>query len=245
MLAKRPHTAHYALVLLLLAAGALAGCTFTGAEKTEAGPPDALDEPVGDVASSEAADWEAAWLEFWDGCNLAEKPQHQGFQLIDLEFDGVPELIVWFAGGPANMYSELYRLDEGGAELVGGYSANLIKGETGVGDLWPEPTYLLVRSRDDGAYFWCVSSLSASEQGSRGAWVLFQGGRPVELAAFEDGPGEDAGRQAAWEQFDAAYELVSWNSSASTLSLFDGDDISRDGLEGLLEAWTEAGAVGA
>ena len=52
-------------------------------------------------------------------------------------------------------------------------------------------------------------------------------------------------RTAAWEQFDAAYELVSWNSSASTLSLFDGDDISRDGLEGLLEAWTEAGAVGA
>ena len=87
-----------------------------------------------------------------------------------------------------------------------------------------------------------MSSLSASEQGSRGAWVLFQGGRPVELAAFEDGPGEDAGRQAAWEQFDAAYELVSWNSSASTLSLFDGDDISRDGLEGLLEAWTEAGS---
>ena len=245
MLAKRPHTAHYALVLLLLAAGALAGCTFTGAEKTEADPPDALDEPVGDVASSEAADWEAAWLEFWDGYNLAEKPQHQGFQLIDLEFDGVPELIVWFAGGPANMYSELYRLDEGGAELVGGYSANLVKGETGVGDLWPEPTYLLVRSRDDGAYFWCVSNLSASEQGRRGAWVLFQGGRPVELAAFEDGPGEDAGRQAVWEQFDAAYELVSWNSSASTLSLFDGDDISRDGLEGLLEAWTEAGAVGA
>ena len=36
------------------------------------------------------------------------------------------------------MYSELYRLDEGGAELVGGYSANLVKGETGVGDPWPE-----------------------------------------------------------------------------------------------------------
>lgn len=245
MLSRRPRTAAYALVVLVLAAAALAGCTFTGAEEPESEPTDAPDEPVGDVAAPGAEDWEAAWLEFWDGFDLSQKPQHQGFQLIDLEFDGVPELIVWYAGGPANMYSELYRLGEDGAELVGGYSADLVKGEAGPGEPWPEPTYLPARSREDGGYVWCVSSLSASEQGSSGAWVLFPGGQPVELAAFEDGPGEEAGRIAAWEQFDAAYELVGWDSSASTLSLFDGDDISREGLEGLLGAWPEAGAVGA
>ena len=240
LLTRRPRTAAAALIFLLLAAAVLAGCTFTGATGPAETPRAAPSEPVGDVASVGAEDWETAWLEFWDGFDLSQKPEHQGFQLIDLEFDGVPELIVWFAGGPANMYSELYRLDGGAAELVGGYSANLVKGETGPGEPWPEATYLLARSREDGGYLWCVSSLTASEQGSSGAWVLFPGGRAVEFAAFEDGPGEEAGRQAAWERFDAAYALVSWDNSGTVLSLFAGDELSREGLAGLLNAWALA-----
>lgn len=246
MLTKRPKTAALTLALVLIAGAALAGCTFTGAAEQEATEPTASDEPVGDVA---AQDWVNAYLEFWDGYDLAGMPQHQGFELIDLEFDGVPELIVWFAGGPASMHSELYRIEDGEAVSLGSYETNLIKGTLGEADSfggpWPSPSYWLVRSREDGGYCWCVSSYSGSEQGSRGGYTIFSGGNAQELASFEDGPGDDAGRLAAWEQFDAEYEVVPLDSSGFTLRIFDGDDISRGGLEKLLESWEPIASDGA
>lgn len=246
MLTKRPKTAALTLALVLIAGAALAGCTFTGAAEQEATEPTASDEPVGDVA---AQDWVNAYLEFWDGYDLAGMPQHQGFELIDLEFDGVPELIVWFAGGPASMHSELYRIEDGEAVSLGSYETNLTKGTLGEADSfggpWPSPSYWLVRSREDGGYCWCVSSYSGSEQGSRGGYTIFSGGNAQELASFEDGPGDDAGRLAAWEQFDAEYEVVPLDSSGFTLSIFDGDDISRGGFEKLLESWEPIASDGA
>ena len=223
---------------VIIAGVALAGCTFTGAAEQEAAEPPASDEPVGDVA---AQDWVNAYLEFWDGYDLAGMPQHQGFELIDLEFDGVPELVVWFAGGPASMHSELYRIADGEVVSLGSYETNLIKGTLGetdsFGGTWPVPSYWLVRSRENGGYCWCVGSYSGSEQGSRGGYTLFSGGSAQELASFEDGPGDEAGRLAAWEQFDAEYEVVPLDSSAFTLSIFNGDDLSRAGLETLLSGW--------
>lgn len=246
VLTKRPKTAALTLALVLIAGAALAGCTFTGAAEPGTTEPAVSDEPVGDVA---AFDWVSVYLEFWDGYDLSDMPQHQGFELIDLEFDGVPELIVWFSGGPASMYSELYRIEGDEAVRLGGYDTNLCKGALGESDSfggpWPVPSYWLVRSREDGGYCWCVSSYSASEQGSRGEYILFPGGGVQELASFEDGPGEDAGRLAAWEQFDAAYEVAALDSSGFTLSIFDGDDVSRSGLEKLLGSWVQINPDGA
>ena len=83
-------------------------------------------------------------------------------------------------------------------------AANLIKGTLGEADRfggpWPEPSYWLVRSREDGSYSWCVSSYSGSEQGSRGGYTLFPNGRVLQFAAFVDGPDDNSGRLAAWEQ---------------------------------------------
>lgn len=246
MLTRRPKTAALTLALVIIAGAALAGCTFTGAAEQAAAEPPVSDEPVGDVA---AQDWVNAYLEFWDVYDLAGMPQHQGFELIDLEFDGVPELIVWFAGGPSSMHSELYRIEDGEVVSLGSYETNLIKGTLGEDDSfggpWPAPSYWLVRSRENGGYCWCVSSYSGSEQGSRGGYTLFSGGSAQELASFEDGPGDEAGRLAAWEQFDAEYEVVPLDSSAFTLSIFDGDDLSRAGLEALLSGWEPTVADGA
>lgn len=78
MLARRPRTAVLTLALVILAAVFFTGCTFTGAE----GP-----------------DWREQYLAFWDSWDIKDSLEHQGFQLIDLDFNGTPELIAWFAGG--------------------------------------------------------------------------------------------------------------------------------------------------
>lgn len=96
MLARRPRTAVLTLALVILAAVFFTGCTFTGAE----GP-----------------DWREQYLAFWDSWDIKDSLEHQGFQLIDLDFNGTPELIAWFAGGPVTMASQVFGLVDGRARI--------------------------------------------------------------------------------------------------------------------------------
>lgn len=96
MLARRPRTAVLTLALVILAAAFFTGCTFTGAE----GP-----------------DWREQYLAFWDSWDIKDSLEHQGFQLIDLDFNGTPELIAWFAGGPVTMASQVFGLVDGRARI--------------------------------------------------------------------------------------------------------------------------------
>lgn len=96
MLARRPRTAVLTLALVILAAVFFTGCTFTGAE----GP-----------------DWREQYLAFWDSWDIKDSLEHQGFQLIDLDFNGTPELIAWFAGGPVTMASQVFGLVDGQARI--------------------------------------------------------------------------------------------------------------------------------
>ena len=96
MLARRPRTAVLTLALVILAAVFFTGCTFTGAE----GP-----------------DWREQYMAFWDSWDIKDSLEHQGFQLIDLDFNGTPELIAWFAGGPVTMASQVFGLVDGRARI--------------------------------------------------------------------------------------------------------------------------------
>lgn len=96
MLARRPRTAVLTLALVILAAVFFTGCTFTGAE----GP-----------------DWREQYLAFWDSWDIKDSLEHQGFQLIDLDFNGTPELIAWFAGGPVTMASQVFGLVDGRSRI--------------------------------------------------------------------------------------------------------------------------------
>ena len=221
MLARRPRTAVLTLALVILAAVFFTGCTFTGAE----GP-----------------DWREQYLAFWDSWDIKDSLEHQGFQLIDLDFNGTPELIAWFAGGPVTMASQVFGLVDGQAQNLGGNFGVLVKGELGAegdgfGNPWPQPSYWLLRSRETGEYCWCVYSMTADEEETQCVLLMFRGLDKESFDSCSDEAGETHGRARIWRQLNKEYEVIPVDSRPFTLSVFDGDDLSNESLAALMEAW--------
>lgn len=201
----------------------------------------ARDVLAGYLSGDEAApkSWRQVYLDLWDETLAAQAEAGElcGVSLMDFDFDGVPELAAWQPGSGTADTAVLY--DNDGAQtyhnLGSTFSAQLVTGRLSAqggaaGDL--PATFWLVRARDTGAYFWCLHSEETADGDIRGSYMLMDA-ENGEIASYD----AQAGAAAAWETFDARFEVTDPDYSAFTLSAGAGDGLTREDFNALLNAW--------
>ncbi|MBR3860872.1 MAG: M56 family metallopeptidase [Oscillospiraceae bacterium] len=187
--------------------------------------------------------WRQVYRDFFQNTllpSIAEDPTDRklyGVALMDLNFDGVPELMVWDSVASGAATGRLYQND---GTLVATtsmpISTNIRSGRRNEQPFPIEETWAfwLVRERSTGSYFWAVHSGNGQDGHVWGRYLVFDG-NPTEIAAYDSS--DKADQRAAWQAFDARYEVVDLDDSAFTLSLYEDGDIDAARFNALLNRW--------
>ena len=187
--------------------------------------------------------WRQVYLDFFQNTllpSIAEDPTDRklyGVALMDLDFDGVPELMVWDSVASGAATGCLYQNDGTLVAMTSmPISTNIRSGRRNEQPFPIEETWAfwLVRERSTGSYFWAVHSGNGQDGHVWGRYLVFDG-NPTEIAAYDSS--DKADQRAAWQAFDARYEVVDLDDSAFTLSLYEDGDIDAARFNALLNRW--------
>ena len=179
--------------------------------------------------------WRQVYLDFYN--NLRADTVY-GVSLMDLDFDAVPELMVWDGAASGAAFGTLYQND--GTKVVRVsqrlYSTNIVTGHLNEQPWPPEDlsAFLLVRQRQSGNYYWSVHDGNGQNDRAWGSYLIFDGAM-TEIAAYDSAKKED--RTAAWETFNSQYEVLDVDYSGFTLSIYTDGDINSAAFNALLNRW--------
>jgi hypothetical protein len=188
--------------------------------------------------------WRQVYLDFFSDTLLpAQTESHPGqpiygVSLMDLDFDGVPELMAWDGVASGAAFGTLYRNDgtkvDRTSERI--YSTNIVKGRLSE-QAWPMEdlsAFLLVRQRETGYYYWAVHDGNGQDDRAWGSYLVFDE-TGTEIAPYDSANKED--RTAAWEAFHSQYEVLDLDYSDFTLSVYMDGKIDGMAFNALLNRW--------
>lgn len=193
---------------------------------------------------TETIGWQQAYLDYFTDTILptqAEVHPSQpiyGASLMDIDFNGVPELMIWDLVASGAATGMLYKTD--GTNVVPAsehvYSTNIIKGRPS-GQAWPMEdlhAFLLVRSRYNGEYFWAVHDGNGQDDRAWGTYLVFNR-KNTEISSYDST--KKADRTIAWDTFNSQFEVLDIDYSDFTLSVYMDGEINASALGVLLERW--------
>lgn len=161
-----------------------------------------------------------------------------GVSLMDIDFDAVPELMVWEGVASAAAFGMLWQTD--GAQVTratgDAYSTNILTGrmsavQTPLAETW---AFWLVRERETGAYYWAVHSGNGQDDRVWGGYRVFDA---ANTAIVPDDYESKADQAAAWEAFRSRYEILDVDYSDFTLSIYRDGEIDGAAFNALLNRW--------
>ena len=194
------------------------------------------------AAASE--DWRQEYVDFFTDTVLpAQAEAHPGqpiygVSLMDINFDGVPELMVWdwVASGAAT--GMLYKIDRSNVVPVSErvFSTNIVKGHLSE-QPWPLEdlrAFLLVRAHGNGVYYWAVHDGNGQDDRAWGKYLILDAAG-AEIASYDSTSKED--RTTAWNIFRAQYEVMDIDYSDFTLSVYTDGEIDAAAFSALMDRW--------
>ncbi len=202
-------------------------------------------QPSGPSAeAAEMVSWQQAYLDcFTDTILPTQAEAHPGqpiygVSLMDINFDGVPELMVWdwVASGAAT--GMLYKIDRSNVVPVSErvFSTNIVKGHLSE-QPWPLEdlrAFLLVRAHGNGVYYWAVHDGNGQDDRAWGKYLILDAAG-AEIASYDSTSKED--RTTAWNIFRAQYEVMDIDYSDFTLSVYTDGEIDAAAFSALMDRW--------
>ena len=245
MIAQNRKTVRAALAVVIVLLLAAAVGVFLGA-KPDRAPTETPQTQAPSV--TQPADWKKAYLDFFNDTLLAVEAEARtdrmiyGTALMDFDFDGVPELVVWDSVASAAAHCTVWRWDGAGVTQPPDweFSTNIQSGR--VSDrpaIRPAQTrgFWLAQDRDSGAYRWIVHSGNGQDDHAWGRYLLLDGSGAVLTDYDVDGSGSGEAMSTAWEAFMDRYTLLDVDYSDFTLSVYHITHIDETRFAALLDGW--------